>query len=496
MIIKSIVSVCLAFGLFFSAQAQAFFQNTDNCQKAYEHIIALRIDSGKHFLELEEKNNSNNLYPLLLHNYIDFLDIFCSGESQKMDKAKKVFDQRIKTIKNSHLNTSPYYIYIQAEIQLQTAILLVNNNQYFNAIFYLRRALNLLEDNEEYFPEFKPNQKSLGLLYSVLGSVPEQFKTGLSLIGLSRDLQTGMQKLKTLSNDSSFIYQHEATTIYAFLLFHLNNEKEKAWQILQANNFAQSNSLMDKYAVGHIGIYGLHTNDALNTLLAVKPNADYINFPMINYLIGLGKTYRQDEDANDYLQQFVTENKGQDHLKTAYQKMAWNELIKGNEQKYTAQVNNIRVYGRTLIDADKQAQKELDLLTLPNRILLKARLLADGNYAQEAFDLLNKYKEETFLMPKEKLEYQYRLGRIYHKLGNTDRALKAYEKTIEKNIGVEAYFGANACYLIANIYEKNGDKEQALAYYNQCLKMNGYEYHNSIMQKAKAGKNRIYKRLF
>ena len=118
-------------------------------------------------------------------------------------------------------------------------------------------------------------------------------------------------------------------------------------------------------------------------------------------------------------------------------------------------------------------------------------MLSDGNYNDKALEILDKYNEDFFIMPKDKAEFQYRKARIFDKQNKNELAITTYKKAMEKSQGIEAYFGANACYLIANIYEKQGDKEKAKEYYEKCLKMNAYEYHNSIMQKAKAGKNRV-----
>lgn len=472
------------------------FKYSSNCVKAYENIIALKLDSGSYYIEAVKNENPNNYYVLLLENYIDFLAIYTSGKNETIEDKKKDFDYRIKTIKNTNLESSPYYLYIQAEIQLQAAMLLVKNNEYISTIFYLRRSLKLLEQNLEKFPDFKANKKSLGVLYSILGSVPDSFKTGLSILGLNGDIKKGMHMLKTLTEDKNFEYQHETATIYAYMLLHLNNDSEKAWQVLKMNNFFGSKNKMDTYTVGHIGIYGTHNDEGIAALQKNTFSKAYISYPLMDFMLGLGKTYRQDTDANKYFEVFLLKNEGKDHIKSAYQKMAWNELIKGNNDKYFELKEEIKTYGRTQIDADKQAEKEVYNLTIPNAVLLQTRLLTDGNYTTRAYKTLSAYDEDFFMMPKDKAEYHYRMGRILEKQSKLEEAIYWYKSTIEMNRDIEAYFGANACFLIGNIYEKQKDAAKAQKYYEKCLKMNGYEYHNSIMQKAKAGKNRVSKSFF
>lgn len=473
------------------------FENTELCKKAYKNIIALKLDSGIYYLAKENSLNPLNTYIIYLYNYIDFLTVFTSGDMSFYEKhVKNNFKKRIDIIEKSGYVNTPYYLHVQAEIYLHSAILSVQNKDYLTAVFHLRKALKKLEENQEKFPKFKENKKSLGLLLSILGSVPDNLKTGFSLIGLNGDINKGMKMLKELSEDSTFVQQHETTTIYAFMLFHLNNKKEEAWQILVKNGFLNSNSLMDKYAIAHIGIYGFHNDQAILEIEKIEKTDDFVDFPLINYILGIGKTYRQDDDANEYFENFLENHKGEDYIKSSYQKMAWNELIRDNYIKYEKLINKIPTKGRSVIDADKQAEKEVGFLSPPDAILLKARLLSDGNYTKKALSLLNNYTLDDFIMPKDKVEFIYRKARIYHKEKDYNKAIENYLKTIDINNKIEAYFAANACYMIGNIYEELLNNEKALKYYEKCLTINGYQYNNSIKQRAKAGVNRLKKSFF
>lgn len=491
------ISLFLNFTIASGNNTQVVFENTELCKKAYKNIIALRLDSGLYYLQQENKIHPFNNYIVYLYNYIDFLTVFTSGDMAYYEKnVKNSFSERIDLIEDSKTEDSPYFLFVQAEIYLHSAILSVQNKDYLTSVFHLRKALKKLEENQKIFPEFKENRKSLGLLLSILGSVPDNLKTGFSILGLNGNINEGMEMLKELSEDKSFIQQHETATIYAFMLFHLNNKKEEAWQILKKNSFFESNSLMDIYAIAHIGVYGFHNDEAIAAIKKEEGNEYYIKFPLLDYILGIGKTYRLDEYANFYFQRFINNYKGKDYLKSAYQKMAWNNLIKDDLDKYQENISHINKVGRSLIDADKQAEKEVYFLSPPNSILLKARLLSDGNYLDKAISLLKNHTVEDFLMPKQKVEYRYRLGRIYHKEKNYTKAIEYYIATINFNNKVEAYYAANACYMIGNIYETLSNNDEALKYYEKCLTINGYQYNNSIKQKAKAGVNRLKKSFF
>ena len=142
--------------------------------------------------------------------------------------------------------------------------------------------------------------------------------------------------------------------------------------------------------------------------------------------------------------------------------------------------------GGTDTDADKQALKEAKLGVWPNPLLLKARLLTDGGYTKEALAILQG-KQQVFTSPADKLEYVYRIGRIYEDLGKEQEAISFYKETIKLGANQTAYFAARAALQAGQIVEKRGQKKEAILFYEQCLAMEEHSYKNSLDQRAKAG---------
>ena len=64
------------------------------------------------------------------------------------------------------------------------------------AIFDVKKAVKKLKANQESFPDFVPNKKSLGMLYTILGSMPQQYQGTLRFLGLSGDLNKGLNMLR------------------------------------------------------------------------------------------------------------------------------------------------------------------------------------------------------------------------------------------------------------------------------------------------------------
>jgi predicted nucleic acid-binding protein len=141
---------------------------------------------------------------------------------------------------------------------------------------------------------------------------------------------------------------------------------------------------------------------------------------------------------------------------------------------------------RISAEIELQALKEAKLGVWPNPLLLKARLLTDGGYTKEALALLQG-KQQVFTSPLDKLEYVYRIGRIYEDLGKDLEAVAYFKQTIQLGANQTAYFAARAALQAGQILEKRGQKKEAISFYEQCLAMEEHSYKNSLDQRAKAG---------
>ena len=143
--------------------------------------------------------------------------------------------------------------------------------------------------------------------------------------------------------------------------------------------------------------------------------------------------------------------------------------------------------GNTDTDADKEANKNAKSGRWPNPLLLKARVLNDGGYNDQALTLLQTKNINEFTDATDKLEYTYRTGRIYDDLNKDDAAIKNYLTAISLGISRTEYYASRAALQIGMIYEKQGNKSLAIQYYTKCLEMANHDYKDSIDQKAKSG---------
>jgi tetratricopeptide (TPR) repeat protein len=492
--VRTVMSGLIFFMLVFPMQAQCgkkFFSFNKSCQVAYYDMMSLHINDGKKILQQEEKGNPDNLIPYFIENYGDFFTVVINEDQSDLDRLEKNMDARLELIKEGD-KTSPYYLYCQAEINLQWALAKIKFEEYFTALMEVKRGYNMLLENEKKFPDFIANKKSLSMIHACVGTVPDNYKWAVRLLGFDGTIEQGMKEAEQVmdySKSNSFIFHDETMMIYIFLLEYLKNDPKEAWGVCESADYPVKGNLLAYFLKADIAMKSFH-NDSAIELLSNCPVTGF-NFYYLDYLLGIAKLDRLDANANIPLNKFVTEFKGKNYLKDAYQKLAWYYLINGDMTNYKKTIANCLNKGQTLIDNDEVAMREAQTADVPNVLLLKVRLLQDGGYFDRALTLLEEKTIEDFTSDKDKTEYVYRIARIYHESGKTDEAIGFYKKTIELGADKPYYFAASAALQLGYIYEARNDYKNAQYYYQECLDLPNADYKTSIDQKAKSGLDRL-----
>ena len=233
------------------------------------------------------------------------------------------------------------------------------------------------------------------------------------------------------------------------------------------------------------------------------------DFPYLDLLLGEAMLNGLDTAALLPLQRFADRYRGKHYRQYVWHKIAWCYAIRGEWDRYRDAGQEVLNSGSPYLDADVEALSEtLDSLSL-NPDLLKARLLFDGGYYHRALEALGVpgagiSPEAEALSGKEKLpnaiplrnrkdtlEYVYRLGRIYDRLGERDAAMRYYERVIRSDPERDWYFAPNSALHLGLMAEESGDPEMALEYYRKCLRINRSAYKRSIDYKARQGIRRM-----
>lgn len=463
-----------------------------NARKAYQLIMQLRFKEAEQKIQNIRTSEPNNYVTYFLENYIDFFSAFIGETDADFDKMKANKNMRLSMIDKTD-PSSPYFLYCKAEMQLQWALARLKFEEYTRAFFEIKAAYKDLNSNTKKFPNFILNKKSMGVLHAAIGTIPDEYRWGVSWLGgMDGTIDQGIRELESVIRyDRPFLFRDEAIVMYAFVQLHLNNDAENAWKVVSQAGLDTDNSPLACFALSNIAMRSGRNDVAINILMKRPGGSNYFPFHYLNFMLGMAKLHRLDPDADLYLKSYLRQFKGRNYIKEAYQKLAWSQLVEGNVAGYLMNNANIIKYGRAIVDEDKAALREANAGQMPNIDLLKARLLYDGNYYQRSYQLLNSKKESDFNSVQERLEYNYRMGRVLHSLSNEAAALNYYMITLEKGKKYPNYYACNAALNIGLIYEEKNNKAQARKYYNLCLSLSPSEYKSSLHQKAKAGLNRL-----
>ena len=496
------IIIVVLLSLFTSSYAQYNYDFNENCRNAYAAINSLKFVEGKKIIEQEKIVRPNNNIPYLLDNYIYFLTVFIGEEEKDFKLYDDLKDDIIDRLKEGD-ESSPYYRYSLAQVYLQWAVARTKFKEYVTATWEINKAYRHLEKNREEFPDFLPNLINLGLLHTMIGTIPDNYNWAKKIVGIEGTIDEGVNEILEVLNVSLVVdkyshYKTECLFYLSFIQMNLMSSKEKTLKYLEIIEKDETNlqNPLAIYALSRIYMSTGQNDKAIKILVNRPTSSEYYPFYYLDYLSGLAKLHRLDMDANAYFFKYVINFKGINYIKDAYQKVAWNYYAQGNPEKYKEYMEKVKKYGNTIVDADKQAEREAEENILPNYHLLRARILFDGCYYEKAMQELTQDTQADFLKnAHDSLEYSYRLGRIYHEWGKTPECIKYYEKTISLGAESEYYYAANSALKLGNIYEEKGDYKKAKLYYEKAQSMENTEYRNSIDQKAKAGLNRIEDKL-
>lgn len=449
------------------APARPYFRFETAERQIYWQLLNFRFAAARSAVK---RIPADNLIRIYLENWADVLEIIGNLDKKLYESKVPLREERLRQIARSDKN-SPYHLFLQAEIRLQWALAQAVFEEPLSAALNIRKAFQLLHANAALYPGFEGNRKSLGVLQVVLGSVPPQYEWLLSLWGLSGDAAKGFRLLSEVAAGNS-PYAPEAR-IWLLLLKSRNGEEPPPipadtypgkwlWAVAfrKAGNGEKALQLFSDLPA-----------DAPSLLCLEKATA----------LLNSGNC----EEALRWLDLFEDKHRGEDLLKDAQLKRFWCFWLQNREPEARAALQKLKNTGRTRTEADKNAAYFAALNPLPDKRLVKARLLTDGGYT-EASDKILQTVDLRLLNQSDRCEYRYRLARNAHRAGKLAEALLHYEACLQQAADAEFYFLANAALqagIICRDYRQ--DKEKARRYFFQAMKYQRHPYKKSIDRKAK-----------
>ena len=476
-----------------SGNTSPYFEISQLVQKSYEAVTSLRLQRADSLIEELHFKEPDNMMAFWLENYRDCLTIFISEDPALYENRKKEKKSRLMQVEQGD-PFSPYYLHLQAEIHFQWAIVRLKFRDYLMSAWEIKKAYSLLFQNVEMYPEFAASKRTLAIIKALIGMVPDNLQWVVKLVGMEGSIGEGMAEIKEVlrhTAGSDFLLYKETQIVYAYMIAHLEQKPGESWDYIHSLGLRPTENPMECFVLANLAMRAGLNEETLRILENRPTGSGFYPVTHLLFMEGVARLYRLDEDADVSLLKFISQTKGQHYIKVAYQKLAWHALINGSEEKYHTYMDRCKMEGSALLEEDEQALREARYGLVPDKRLLSARLLFDGGYYQEAYNILVRHAKEIQLDENNKIEFAYRMGRICHALKNDREALFYYDLTIETGRYEGDYFACNATLMAGSIWESMLENEKAEIYYRRCLEILPDEYRNSIHQKAKAGLYRL-----
>lgn len=473
--------------------AQYYFSYNAEVQSAYEQLMDLNLPAAAQQLEHLAQSQPDNLARLHLQDYHAFLQVYTSDEEALYQQLKKNRQTCLRMLELGPAD-SPWTLYTQADVRLHWAYLKFQFGDYFAGFLEVKKAFHLLEKNQQRFPEFTPNYKHLGILYTLIGTVPDQYQWGIRMLsGLEGSVEQGQKALdRSLEpgQPATTFLTGESRLLYSYLLVYLGWDYEAAWRLLRPLQPDSSRPVLATFIYANVAFRSGHNDEAIQALQAVRQRAGWQHFPALSFQLGSALLRKLDPEAASWFQDFLERYRGRQDIKAAHHRLAWCALLQDDPITYHRQMRHVQQRGMASSGLDKDALRAAELDFIPQVYLLRARLLFDGGYLPEALRALQQLTETELAQTYEKLELNYRKGRIHQGMKHWDKALVYFGTVYQKGVTDGYYFACNAALQMGLIEEQRGHWEEAIGHFERCLSAKAEVYQNSLHMAAKAGRQR------
>jgi tetratricopeptide (TPR) repeat protein len=476
-----------------SGRAFANFDYNNNCIQAYKALISLKLPAARLLIDREKVIHPKNGVTILLDNYYDYFKILTTENKAEFDRLKGRRSNRLDAL-NDEDESSPYYNFARAEINLQWALLHSRFGEYTTAGFCINKAYRQLQSNQEKFPGFLPDDIPLGVVNIMLDVLPDgPLKSVLAFFGIKGSTSIGIHMLQNLvvklPQSGYAMYQPELVFYLTYLQSDVLDDSNAYGKMLQYTAQIDSSSLLRIYIEAHTALRTGHSTEAVQYLHHRPDGPQYQPYPYLDYMEGIARLNIGNADAGDYLNKFLRAGKSSNYIKDSYLRLGWQALLQGDVKRYQAFARLVKTNGYTYIDRDKQSLTEVNE-GIPDIELLQARLYYDGGLYDKALAIL-KHKAANVSSIHDKTEYYYRSGRAFEALNNDKEALINYQQAINTGRSTNYYFATAAAQRMGSIYEQHKDIQHALASYNTAVALKTTAINSSYQQKARLGLKRL-----
>lgn len=459
----------------FSSLAQ--FNYNDIAQKAHNDI--LNIDG----LDSIKSDIGEGTY-LWLESYKSFVELITSSKFYNVDSVINNIQENLSSIENLSAK-NPYYYYYSADMHLFLSFLHFEHDELVNSFHQFLKAKGLIKSQQQDYPDFEFADKHKLVLFFANSFVDQQI--GFSSIPNKQAQKQYINLLNKYLKQADGIYYRELKLLGILLSnYQFSSDAKNLINELRIDENYAKNGPIETF-VSSVWYKKSEDYDTQLSILNYSINNGFqTNLNTLNFWYGNALLNQQSDSSIVYINEFLRNQQNNELVQYARFKASLYWFV-NDEKTKSDSLNNIIINSETFITSeDKQAIYEIKNASNWVKESVLARLLFDGGNYKKALNVLYSARKNVSNYNKEqKIEYSYRMGRIYEKLGDTENAEKFYHMVINSNLDAEFYYPAYSAYYLGNLYKKAENIEKANQFFNICIKLDSPIYKSSIHKKAR-----------
>ncbi len=342
-----------------------------------------------------------------------------------------------------------------------------------------------------------PSTKIYGGIMALLyGELPNEYYNWLAILGIRLDPDDGFRQLKEAyyaTRLSGGSVHDESALILIIAMKEFADDPKAAWNFIQTEELEKHPNIILRYYSALAAFRAGHTAKAQLLIDELVDSGVAAKLPYIYYQRGRFMLFQDDPLAIEAFEMFLNLNKGDNYIKSSWQKMGWHFIMQDNNDKAGEAFRQVGISGKRFVYPDQQALREIENDPVPEKKVLRLRLLFDGGYYEKCLDECSHFENANYigLSRGQIVEVLYRQARSHHYRGNHARAIDYYQQIVEKYSDVQSYQVPKAALQAGILLAQSGQKQEAEEMLKKCLKINDYGFQATIKREAQSALRKL-----
>jgi hypothetical protein len=462
-----------------SLSAKILFDYNNKIKNAKNALLNLDFESYNKIV----KQTNNNMLVYWLSAYKIFVFYRTSPQTNNINNTVSQIKFYAEKIENNKKET-PYFYYSLSDIYFFLSFLYLEKGETFKAFqnyFYARKYTKI---NLQKYPDFKLSGKHKLAIFTINNLISSE----LGLTSKSeKDICTEYLNLFSKYSKNIQHVDKREIKLLGVLLFDIQFSGNYKLLLQKTNineNFAKQGPL-ETYAMSVLYKKNENYNKQADILRFAVSNHFSERLNLLNLYYANTLLNNNNYSAGIYYKKFIDNQKNNRLMQYARFKYSMFCFLNNNKPAADSLAFLIKKTFLVKTFEDKQAVYEIKNYKNWNKELILSRVFFDGGNYQAALKVLLSAKNNVHNYNKyQKLEYSYRLARIYDKTNKYNLAVKFYDMVINSKLDSKFYYPAYAAYYAGKIELSLKNYNKAKKYFKYCIKLDSPVYKSDIHKKA------------